>query len=250
VDCEFPRVYGRKVPGANFKSLSFNCLTSFAKSIPRGSEIIATRIDDADTFGLRGNFPDKHPGSSPLTSLVFQISLQYRVIMTDLGPYPYVPTFWDDGSGIFSRRMTLSTLRAAVASSLITLLLSVSLGSLASIVNTVIYIFFVHKRRKSILDDQTCVVASNAASPGSLLSSLLSLGYASRLKVGRSTAYKSYTVSTLSLLMVTGAAVYGIGKLFSDGPIPVTFGTCGFPKPAPSLGTLAMVLVLSCSMQL
>ena len=155
--------------------------------------------------------------------------------MSDLGPYPYVPTFWDDGPGIFSRRMTLSMLSSAVASSLITLLLSVSLGSLASIVNTIIYVFFLHKRRKSMLDDQTCVLASNAASPGSLFSSLLSLGYAFRLKVARSTAYQIYGASTVSLLIVTGAAVYGIGKLFSDDPIPVTLGTCGFPKPAPSM---------------
>src|SRR6202035_1811021 len=79
--------------------------------------------------------------------------------------------------------MTLSTSGSIVAPSVITLLLLVSLGSLASLVNIIIYVFFLHQCRKSILDDQACVLAFNAALAGSLLSSLLSLGYIFHLKV-------------------------------------------------------------------
>jgi hypothetical protein len=155
----------------------------------------------------------------------------------DRGPYPYVPTFWNDGSGFFGERMTLSTFSAAIASSLITILLSVTLACLGELLNIIIYVSFLHKRRESFLDDQVCVLASNASSTAGLLTSLLSLAFAFRRKVARSSTFNSFIGLTLFLFSVRGASIIGTGKLFSDGPVPLAKGTCGVPQLPPRLNT-------------
>jgi hypothetical protein len=155
----------------------------------------------------------------------------------DLGSYPYVPTFWNDGSGLFGQRMTLSTFGASIAASLITILLSITLACLGELLNIAIYVFFLHKRRESFLDDQASILACNTSSPADLLMSLLSLAFASGLKIARSTTFQSFIGLTLFLFTVQGASIIGTGKLFSDGPVPLTKGMCGVPQVPPHFNT-------------
>ena len=145
----------------------------------------------------------------------------------DLGPYPYVPRVWNDGSDGLGLRLTLSTRNAAVASVVIGLIVSFTIGRLASLVTTAFYIPFLHERAKTRLDDEANTLAANSDSPAGLLFSLLKLAFNGGPRALSSTVFRILLSITLLLVTLQGGAIFGIGKLFSDTPVPITLGACG-----------------------
>lgn len=149
------------------------------------------------------------------------------LISMDLSPYPYVPRLWNDGSDRLGLRWTLSTPNAAVASAVIGIIVSFTIGRLASLVTTAFYIPFLHKRTKTRLDDQANTLAANSDSSGGLLFSLLKLAYNGGSKALSSPVFRILLSTAFLIIILQGGAVFGIGKLFSDTPVPITLGTCG-----------------------
>ena len=154
--------------------------------------------------------------------------------MADLSPYPHLQRIWNDGSGkVLGFRWTLETSTAAIASAVIAIVLSITIARLASLLNSLLYLFFLHKRTKSALDDQAQVLAINSQSLPNLLLSLLSLLYTSRLKALSSVVFVVLFLSTTLLLPLYIISIVVIERLFSGLPVPMTIGLCGRPMPEP-----------------
>ena len=148
--------------------------------------------------------------------------------MSDLSPYPYIPKIWNDGSGkVTGLRWTLSNSNAAIASAVAAIVLSLSIARLASLINSLLYLIFLHKRTKSTLDDQADTLVVNSGSPANLFFSLLTLGFKSRLKVLSSTVFFVFLFSTALLLPMYGVSIFTIGRIFSNSTFPMTVGICG-----------------------
>ena len=154
--------------------------------------------------------------------------------MADLSPYPHLQRIWSDGSGsILGFRWTLETSTAAIASAVIAIVLSVTIARLASLLNSLLYLFFLHKRTKSALDDQAQVLAVNSQSLLNFLLSLLSLLYTSRLKALSSVVFFVLFLLTMLLLPLYIVSIFVIERLFSGLPVPMTLGLCGQPMLEP-----------------
>ena len=150
--------------------------------------------------------------------------------MTDLSPYPHFQRIWNDGSGkVIGLRWTLETSAAAITSAVIAIVLSITIARLACLINSLLYLFILHKRTKSALDDQAEVLAVNARSPPNLLVSLVSLLYTSRLKALSSLVFFVLFLSTTLQLPLYVVSVLVIERLFSGAPVPLTLGLCGQP---------------------
>jgi hypothetical protein len=148
----------------------------------------------------------------------------------DLGPYPYVPTIWNDGSGSLGIYWTLTTSTAAIVSALIAIVIQFTISRLATLLNTVLYISFIRKRSTSILDDQVNTVAVNNTSAVGRWSAIFTFARVSRRKALSSVPLIILAISASVLLALQGISILFIGSLFSHGPVPMTVGKCGLPS--------------------
>jgi hypothetical protein len=155
--------------------------------------------------------------------------------------YPFVPTTWNDGSGIFSRHWTLSTSWYAILNAALGVLISFAVSRLLYIVNTIIF-YQRHEHTRSVLDDQIHTIATNTSSAAGFIFSLSVVIYTYSLRVLRSVAFWLFTCSAISLLAVQVLATFGVKFLASDGPVPILEGPCGFPIVNPNGTALAQNL--------
>ena len=137
-------------------------------------------------------------------------------------------TTWDDGSGTFGTRWTLTTLSAAVASAILAILIAFAINRLATFANSLFFILFLHRHTKTLIEDQIDTLALNRSTIG-LLASLALLCR----RIGRpalsSTAFWITTIIAITVLAFQGLAIYGIGNLFSNTAVPLISGQCGYP---------------------
>ena len=147
--------------------------------------------------------------------------------------YPFVPTTWDDGSGIFSQRWTLPTSWYAVLNAALGVLLSFTVSRLLSVVNTIIF-YQRHEHTKSVLEDQVHTIATNTSSAAEFIMSLFLLIYTYGRRILRSSIFWLFMCSVLSLAAIQVLATVGVSFVASDGPVPILEGPCGFPIVYPN----------------
>src|SRR5438046_4603225 len=147
--------------------------------------------------------------------------------------YPDVRRIWNDGSGLFGLRWTLSTSNSAILSALLAILLGFTLSRLLTVAYTLLHVSILHRKTKSFLDDQVNIVGANNTDASGLLFWLLRLAYVSRMALS-STSYRVLVATAIIGLAIQGGFVLLIGGLFLDGPVPITLGTCGKPARPPS----------------
>ncbi len=137
-------------------------------------------------------------------------------------------TTWDDGSGTFGTRWTLTTSSAAVTSAILAILIAFAINRLATFANSLFFLFFLHRHTKTLIEDQINTLALNRSTIG-LLASLALLCR----RIGRpalsSTAFWITTIIAITVLAFQGLAIYGIGNLFSNTAVPLISGQCGYP---------------------
>src|SRR5579859_1718270 len=144
--------------------------------------------------------------------------------------YPIPTTLWNDGSGPFGLRLTLSLSNAAIISALWGIVLSVTVTRLMALSITIVYLTFLHRRNTSLISDQGNVIAANDSSPGSLLYKLIKYvcSYCSHLSAAK-TPFLTYGFLAALVLGIQGLVVWKVGDVFSNEPIPVLLAPCGYP---------------------
>lgn len=142
--------------------------------------------------------------------------------------HPDVRTFWQDENE--SNRWSLGTSNAAILVSLLSLLATSALARLIYIVYTLIHICILRRKSRSIVDDQVNVIAANTQNPLSLLTYLIHLSFVARRRTLNSNVWWTLAVMAVLFLAIQGATVYLLGRLVVSGPVPMSFGICGFPK--------------------
>ena len=146
-----------------------------------------------------------------------------------MSDFPLIIPIWNDGSGWLGYRWTLSTSNAAILSSLLTLLLTFTLGQLISLIYTLVHVLLLYKKTKSFADDQAHVIASNSDGPSGLLSQLLRLGYRARQVVASSTVFWVLFAVGAFVFVIQTTAVFALGWLFVNTPLPIVLGPWGTP---------------------
>ena len=121
---------------------------------------------------------------------------------------------WKDGHGFFDIRLALSTQNAAVLSAVLAIILTFTIGRLLSFLYIVIYHLYLHPKSKSLIDDQTNVLAANAERPSSLLISLVELVRVAPRKALASSSYRTLVILGFFLLAIQAASLVGIGLIF------------------------------------
>jgi hypothetical protein len=152
--------------------------------------------------------------------------------------YPYIPVLWKDQSGHY--RLTLTTSNAAILSAVVGILLTFGIARLFSMTYTLTYMYLLHQKTKTVIDDQVNTIAANNTNPTPVLLSLLNLVYSARRRALASRIYYSVFLLGLVFGILQIVSVIMLRYLFVAGPVPITAGKCGLPSaPEPSNGDAA-----------
>jgi len=164
-------------------------------------------------------------------------SLPLRIVSTkgvkiNDGPtfrtYPYTPILWYDQAGYL--RWTLTISQSVVLSAFLGMLVVYAVGCLLQILYIILYISFLERNRKTLVDDQVLTIGTNAADDPLKLIRFL-------LKFALITPRRVFSSRVFQVLFLIGAIFFGgqtvimffLGGLILNDPLPTSPGTCGLP---------------------
>src|SRR5436190_8421138 len=91
-----------------------------------------------------------------------------------------------------------------------------------SLMCTCLYLFFLHSRVHTMVDDQINTVAANDMSLASILHLLTRFFLLHRCKVFKSMPFPTLLIGSLLLLGAQIPSIYFIGYFALEGPVPIT----------------------------